>query len=351
MSEHYGSVTVQAPVHQVYTLFSHFNDFPKFMSFVKEVTYLDDQRSHWVAQIAGTQEWDAVNDNWIPDQQIGWYATSGLQNRGLVKFTPIGETQTQVNVYISYDPPAGALGKAVDHLGYDSHFDTVLQKDLQNFVKLVEAAPPGALDPMQSNYLFHRDSAINQGHVTKKQQEAMRDDPMMEEQSLRERESHLQQTQAQAQNAAQQDTNAHQQRQVEQQQAARQMSEALNSQAEQDRRAETTQQTQSDVFDENVTPDPVRDTIGGRNASLAQRPIGDQDGRRERFPGYHEDPMLARNPEALEAQDKNPALAETEMESPWRSNIIGVPSNHEPPDSEDSTKKRKETTHHQQEEQ
>ena len=53
MSEHHASVTVNAPVHQVYSLFSHFNDFPKFMSFVKEVTYYDNQRSHWVAEVVG----------------------------------------------------------------------------------------------------------------------------------------------------------------------------------------------------------------------------------------------------------------------------------------------------------
>ncbi|HCF87591.1 MAG TPA: cyclase, partial [Ktedonobacter sp.] len=59
MAEHRASVTVNAPVHQVYGLFTHFNDFPKFMSFVKEVTYYDEQRSHWVAEIAGRHEWDA----------------------------------------------------------------------------------------------------------------------------------------------------------------------------------------------------------------------------------------------------------------------------------------------------
>ena len=53
MAEHHASVAVNAPVQQVYTLFTHFNDFPKFMSFVREVTYYDDQRSHWVAQILG----------------------------------------------------------------------------------------------------------------------------------------------------------------------------------------------------------------------------------------------------------------------------------------------------------
>ncbi|HTD20826.1 MAG TPA: SRPBCC family protein [Ktedonobacteraceae bacterium] len=86
MAEHHVSVTVNAPVHQVYTLFTHFNDFPKFMSFVKEVTYYDDQRSHWVAQILGRHEWDAINENWIEDRQIGWRSTSGPENTGKVKF-------------------------------------------------------------------------------------------------------------------------------------------------------------------------------------------------------------------------------------------------------------------------
>src|ERR1700754_1659469 len=94
MVEHHADVTVNAPVHQVYTLFSHFNDFPKFMSFVKEVTYYDDQRSHWVAEVAGEHDWDAVNEDWIPDQQIGWHSTSGLHNQGRVLFQPVGTDQT-----------------------------------------------------------------------------------------------------------------------------------------------------------------------------------------------------------------------------------------------------------------
>ena len=49
MAEHQASVMVNAPVDQVYQMFTHFNYFPKFMHFVKEVTYYDDIRSHWVA--------------------------------------------------------------------------------------------------------------------------------------------------------------------------------------------------------------------------------------------------------------------------------------------------------------
>ena len=55
LAQHHASVTVNAPVHQVYGLYTHFNDFPKFMTFVKEVTYYDNQRSHWVAQAVATR--------------------------------------------------------------------------------------------------------------------------------------------------------------------------------------------------------------------------------------------------------------------------------------------------------
>ena len=90
MAEHHASVTVNAPVHQVYGLFTHFNDFPKFMSFVKEVTYYDEQRSHWVAEVVGRHEWDAINENWVEDRQIGWRSTNGMENAGRVVFESVG---------------------------------------------------------------------------------------------------------------------------------------------------------------------------------------------------------------------------------------------------------------------
>src|SRR5690348_11045127 len=37
MADHRATVVVNAPIDQVYPMFTHFNDFPKFMSFVKEV--------------------------------------------------------------------------------------------------------------------------------------------------------------------------------------------------------------------------------------------------------------------------------------------------------------------------
>jgi len=168
---------VNAPIHQVYSLFSHFNDFPKFMSFVKEVTYYDDQTSHWVADVVGRHEWDAVNEEWIPDRQIGWHSTKGLDNFGKVIFEPMGSSQTKVDVYVNYNPPAGVLGDVGEKLGTGKRFDDVLQKDLNNFARMVDEAPPGALDPTSSNYLFHSGSAAAKGTTTGRQNETMYNEP------------------------------------------------------------------------------------------------------------------------------------------------------------------------------
>jgi uncharacterized membrane protein len=170
---HHASVTVDAPLHQVYTLFTHFNDFPKFMSFVKEVTYYDDQTSHWIADVAGRHEWDAVNEQWLPDHQIGWHSTKGLDNFGKVTFEPAGPSQTKVDVYVNYNPPAGVLGDVGEKLGAGSHFEHALQNDLNHFARMVDGAPPGALDPTSSNYLFHSESAAAKGATTARQDESM----------------------------------------------------------------------------------------------------------------------------------------------------------------------------------
>jgi len=173
MAEHSASVIVNAPLHQVYQLYTHFNDYPKFMTFVKEVTYLDDQRSHWVVDIVGTHEWDAINEGWIADRQIGWRSLDGVKNSGRVTFEPVDPEGTRVTVEVTYEPPAGLLGHIGEILGAGGQFERRLRYDLEHFAQMVEQAPPGALDPTSSAYLFHDESAAAQGRTTKAQDESM----------------------------------------------------------------------------------------------------------------------------------------------------------------------------------
>ncbi len=287
MVEHSASVTVKAPVHQVYRLFTHFNDFPKFMSFVKEVTYYDESRSHWVVQMFREYEWDAVNEDCIENQQIGWRSTRGLQNSGKVKFRPLGPERTSVEVYLRYAPPSGPLGELGEVLGVSSLFETALQKDLRHFANMVEQAPSGALDPMSSHYLFHSDSAASKGLVTSKQKEAMARDPMMSPEALAERQARIEQETARlsreaAERAEQQRQRAEQARQLAEQQKKQLAAEAARRRQEQPRRVAAS--VDSSELDPRHT-----------HAAIA-RHLGDKDGTRVRDPHFRQDPMTSRQP-------------------------------------------------------
>jgi len=81
--------------------------------------------------------------------------------------------QTLVDVYLSYNPPAGVLGDVGEKLGAGSRFEKALQQDLDNFARMVDQAPTGALDPQSSSYLFHSGSAAAQGKTTDRQNASM----------------------------------------------------------------------------------------------------------------------------------------------------------------------------------
>ena len=90
------TIDVNLPVRTVYNQWTQFEEFPRFMQGVEEVRQLDDTRLHWRASIAGkTEEWDAVITDQIPDQQVGWRSTSGPENSGVIRFTPVGADRTR----------------------------------------------------------------------------------------------------------------------------------------------------------------------------------------------------------------------------------------------------------------
>lgn len=155
MAEHRVSITVAAPVHQVYAVFTRFTDYPKIMSYVKDVSFIDAQTTKWVVDIAGRHAWTAVNEDWVPDRQIGWRSTEGFPNSGRVAFQAIGADRTQIDVTIAYDPPAGPIGTVGELLGIGSTFESALRNDLAAFAAAVEAIPDGALNPNSSAYLFN----------------------------------------------------------------------------------------------------------------------------------------------------------------------------------------------------
>jgi len=141
MAKHVATITIEAPLHDVFTRFTHFDDYPKFMSWVKEVRYLDAEHTHWVADVVGRHEWDAVNEDWIPDRQVGWRSVNGFENRGRIRFESEDEASTVITATIAYQPPPG-LGAIGEALGGGAHFEARLRHDLELFAGVTVGRPP-----------------------------------------------------------------------------------------------------------------------------------------------------------------------------------------------------------------
>ena len=129
------SITVDVPVSTAYNQWTQFEDFPHFMGGVKEVHQHDDQRLHWVAEIAGVRrEWDAEIVDQQPDQRIAWRSIDGAGNGGIVTFQPVGPETTQVNLQMEFEPE-GLAETVGDKLGIVSK---QAESDLKRFKEFVE---------------------------------------------------------------------------------------------------------------------------------------------------------------------------------------------------------------------
>jgi len=144
------TVNIQAPVEEVFEFWANFENFPFFMANVLDVRLRDGARlSHWVVRgPAGTHlEWDAEITAFEPDRLLAWKALPGaaVQNAGIVHFSPNDAGGTQVDIQLSYNPPAGAVGHtAAALLGRDPKRE--LDEDMVRLKSLIEEGKATAGD-------------------------------------------------------------------------------------------------------------------------------------------------------------------------------------------------------------
>ena len=130
------SVTVEVPISTAYNQWTQFEEFPQFMGGVQKVEQLDDQRLHWVAEIAGVRrEWYAHILEQRVDEKVAWAATEGATNAGAVYFIAAGPTQTNVTLELEYEPE-GLVEKAGDALNL---IERQAQSDLERFKTFIES--------------------------------------------------------------------------------------------------------------------------------------------------------------------------------------------------------------------
>jgi len=132
---------IDAPIDQVYAFWSNYENFPLFMSHVREVEDLGGGRSHWSVSGPGGLpiEWSAVLTQQAPEEVIAWRSEAGsmLENAGIIRFAQAG-TGTRVNLRFCYHPPAGGAGEAVAQLLGSDPRDK-LNEDLGRMKSLLEA--------------------------------------------------------------------------------------------------------------------------------------------------------------------------------------------------------------------
>ncbi len=141
------TITVGAPVDEVYDAWSRVENFPRIMSHIREVRDIGNGRTRWTATgPAGVPvSWDAVVTQDVPGEILAWRSEPGsmIDNAGFIRFEPVGDGEsTRVDIHLSYNPPAGSAGDVVASLlGADPK--SAMDEDMVRFQSLVEEGRTG----------------------------------------------------------------------------------------------------------------------------------------------------------------------------------------------------------------
>lgn len=137
------SVEVNVPDRIAYDQWTQFEEFPRFMDSVDQVTQEGDRRLRWTATIAGqTRSWLADIVDQTPSTRIAWRSIDGPMNAGAVMFSPLGADRCRVSLAMEVEPdgPVEAVGTALGFL------DRQVGGDLDRFKTFIEqrGVPTGA---------------------------------------------------------------------------------------------------------------------------------------------------------------------------------------------------------------
>ena len=132
---HEATIEVDVPIRTAYDQWTQFEEFPKFMDGVDRVTQVTDERTHWQVAVGGLhREFDAEIVEQHPDQVVAWRSLDGPTHNGEVRFEPIGQSRTRVDLRMEVEPE-GIAEKAGEALGVVDHR---IKADLERFKAFIE---------------------------------------------------------------------------------------------------------------------------------------------------------------------------------------------------------------------
>lgn len=143
------TIRIQAPIERVFEIWEHSENFPNFLSHVRHVQQLQDGQStkrwRWtVTGPAGTEfDFDTALTAYEKNRVLGWRTDPGslIQHAGHIRFSEEPGGATRVDIRMTYNPVAGAVGHAVARL-FGADAKQQMDDDLVRMKQYIETGRP-----------------------------------------------------------------------------------------------------------------------------------------------------------------------------------------------------------------
>ena len=150
------AITINRSPEEVYGFWRNLENLPRFMVHLASVRELEGRLSYWKAHapLGTTVEWTAETVEDRPNELISWRSLpdSQVPNAGTVRFVRApGGRGTEVQLELSYDPPAGALGATIAKL-FGKEPSQQVDGDLRRLKQVLETGE-----------VVHSDASIHRG--------------------------------------------------------------------------------------------------------------------------------------------------------------------------------------------
>ena len=143
--EHTVTSDIQAPVSQVWTVWSDLEAMPRWMSWIESVKTIDEQAkvlpdlTEWTLAANGFRfKWKARITQRIDAQKLQWESVGGLPTKGAVRFYSEEKKHTVVKLTVSYELPK-VLAPLMEPSILGGMVTNELQENIDRFRDLVES--------------------------------------------------------------------------------------------------------------------------------------------------------------------------------------------------------------------
>jgi uncharacterized membrane protein len=137
-------IDIERPVADVFAFLKNFENFARLTTSIRSVVDYENGRSRWevITPAGRTLTWNAVVTKYVPNSVIAWESVpqSPVETTGLVRFTPIRNGWTRLEVTFTYRPARTDLSDAVHSL-FAPPAARRLRADLDNARDYIESLP------------------------------------------------------------------------------------------------------------------------------------------------------------------------------------------------------------------